>query len=100
MGRNVDRRRRWWGGFFLLLALALLVSGETVLRDRLSTLGLLAFWLLCFLFTCLAVLIAFLDVSATRRRLQDEQRALFEQTLRDINARRQAKPASRPETTE
>jgi len=86
-----DMPRRWWGAAFLLTALAMLLAGETVLRERLRPAAFLVFWLICFLFTCLALFIAFLDVSAIRRRTREEQRALFENTLRDIARQKDAK---------
>ena len=97
MGSSSDIRRRGLGAFFLLAALGMLVAGETLLRERMSPLVFLLFWLVCLLFTCLALFIAFLDVTAIRRRIRDEQRALFENTLRDIARRKQPDPPTRPE---
>jgi hypothetical protein len=84
MGWNTDTRRRWLGAIFLLAALGMLISGETVLRERLSKLSFVVFWLICFVFTCLALLVAFMDASAIRRRTREERRALFDNTLQDI----------------
>jgi membrane protein implicated in regulation of membrane protease activity len=76
---------RWWaGGAALAMALGLLVAGETFLRERLSGLGFILYWLACFGFTALAVLLALLYVRALRGRSHQEQRQLLEQTLGDI----------------
>jgi uncharacterized membrane protein YhaH (DUF805 family) len=96
MASKADRRRRWTGVIFLLAALGMLVAGETVLRNRLHGLGFVIFWLVCFLFTCLAMLVAFWDVAVTRRRVREEQREFLENTLREIAHRKQVKSPTRP----
>ena len=84
MGSKAQSRRRWAGAFVLAAAFLMLVAGETVLRDRLDGIEFIVFWLICLLFTCLAIIIAFLDLSAIRRKTREEQRALFESTMKDI----------------
>jgi len=74
----------------------MLVAGETGLRNRLHGLGFVLFWLVCFLFTCLAMLVAFWDVAVTRRRVREEQREFLEDTLREIGHRKQAQSPTRP----
>ena len=78
------RRRRWFGTAFLLAAIAMLVAGETALKGRLSAVGFLAYWLVCFGFTGLAMVVAFIDLRAVRSRIRDEQRDLIETTLKEI----------------
>jgi len=68
----------------LLTAIAMLVADETVMKGRLSDLGILAYRLICLVFTLLAICAAFLDVRALRRATRDEQRRLFENTLQNI----------------
>jgi hypothetical protein len=68
----------------LFTALLMLVAGETVLKERLSLLGYLIFWLVCFGFTCIALALAFLDLRALGLRARQQQRELFDATLRDI----------------
>ena len=83
-------RRRWLGGLCLLSSLVMLLAGETLLRERLRPVAFLVFWLGCFIFAALALLLALLEVSAIRRRIREEQRTLFETTLQEIARRKQA----------
>jgi len=80
------RRRRWFGAVVLLGALAMLVGGETALKDRLSAPGFLAYWLICLALTGMAILAAFLDVRALRERTRQEQHDLLENTLDEIKS--------------
>ena len=91
MGSANDKRRRWCGAIFLLAALAMLVAGETVLRDRLGKIGFVVFWMACFVFTCLALLIALIDAAVVRRRAREEHRQFLEQTLQEIAREKEAK---------
>lgn len=81
---NSKARRRWFGALYLLAAIAMLVAGETVLKGRLSALAFVAYWLVCFIATVLAVCAALLDVRAVRLETREEQRALFESTVGKI----------------
>src|SRR5262245_45364879 len=95
MANKTDRRRRWAGAIFLGLAVIMLVVGQIfdqTLRARVGQSGFLLFWMVCFLFTFLAIVVAFLDLSAVRRRTQDEQRALLEDTLGEIARRGGRRP--------
>jgi cobalamin biosynthesis protein CobD/CbiB len=100
MGRRADVTRRWLGAIFLLAAVGMLLAGETVLRERFSSPVFLVFWLICLVFACLALRIAFLDVSAIRRRTREERRALFENTLQEIARRKRSKPEEHAEPDE
>lgn len=80
----VDARRRWWGLFCLTLAAGLVVWGQTVLRDVLTGIWFLFYWLICFTLTTLAILIALLDVRAVRRRTRRQQHDLLKRTLAEI----------------
>jgi hypothetical protein len=84
MGLDATARRRWFGAIVLTAALLMLIAGETVLQGRLKELGFLLYWALCFGFTCLAIIVAFLDVRALGRRTRQEQRDLLESTLKKI----------------
>lgn len=81
---NSKTRRRWFGVLCLLAAIAMLVAGETVLKGRMKALGFVAYWLLCFMATVLAIYAALLDARAVREETQAEQRALFENTVHKI----------------
>jgi hypothetical protein len=85
MSGSTDARRRWFGLLCLVVALGMLIWGETVLKDRLRGLVFLAYWLVCFVVTGLAILTAILDMRATRRQSREEQRNLIEQAWKDIN---------------
>ena len=99
MGTRITVRRlgRWLAAVFLFVALAMLIAGQTLLRDRLHQLGFILFWLSCFIFTCLAMSLALLDAAITRRRAREEQRAFFEQTFSDVTRQKEAKSAHPPE---
>lgn len=63
----------------------MMVSGLTFLQGRLEGLAFLIYWLGCFILTTAAVLVAFLDLRAIRRRARDEQRDLIQKTLEDVD---------------
>ena len=85
MGLDATRRRRWFGVLVLVAALAMLVSGQTILKDRLTDPSIfLIYWLICFGCTGLAIFVAFLDVRALQRRTREEQRHLVHRTLKEI----------------
>ncbi|HEX5221886.1 MAG TPA: hypothetical protein VFZ59_20140 [Verrucomicrobiae bacterium] len=77
-------RRRWFGGICLLTAIAMLVVGQTLLKDRLQPLTFAAYWSVCFIVTGVAALVAWVDASRVRAEQRDAQRALIESTLREI----------------
>ena len=84
MGLDATARRRWFGAGSLSAAVVMLIVGETVLKGHLVDLGFIVYWLICFGFTGLAILSAFLDARAARRRIRDEHRKLLETTLEKI----------------
>ena len=96
MGGKAQKRRRWLGVFFLLAALAMLVAGETLLKDRFSKVGFLVYWLACLGFTLMAMVVAWLDALAIRQGSRIEQREFLEATLREIARQKQvSEPESR-----
>jgi len=70
----------------------MLVVGETVLKSRLKDLPFLVYWLICFVLTGLAILVAFLDASAVRHRTRREARDLLETTLGRLETDAKHKP--------
>ncbi len=97
MGSKADFRRRCFGAIFLGAALGMLLAGETVLRERLKSPVWLILWVIWILaFTCLAVLVAFLELAVVRHRAREEQRALLEATLKDIALEKEAKSRKQP----
>lgn len=85
MANSADARRRWFGLLFLALAAGLVIWGQTVLQPWLKGVWFLCYWLVCVVLTGLAILIALLDMRATRRRLEAEERELLERTWNNIN---------------
>ena len=95
MALDATARRRWFGAVVLVAALAMLICGETVLKEKLGNLTFICYWLLCFGFTCLAMLVALLDARAVRRRTNREQRDLLEATLKEIQTKAKTRPRPR-----
>lgn len=85
MPNSADSMRRWLGLLFLALAFGFLVWGQTVFRDRLKGVAFLLYWFCCFLFTIAAIVVALMDVRATRKRAQREHQDLVQRTLEDID---------------
>lgn len=84
MGLDATIRRRILGGVILVAALIMLVLGLTLLWGRLSNMAFLLYWLACIVLTGLAMAVALLDARALRERTRREERALLENTLKDI----------------
>jgi hypothetical protein len=87
-------RRRWVGALALLAALGMLVGGQTVLQGRLEGGGFLLYWLVCFGFTFLAMLVALWDARALRYRSRQEERELLHNTLDQILSEAKARDAT------
>jgi len=64
----------------------MLVVGQTILQNRLRDLSFLAYWMICFGLTGLAVAVALLDARENKRRLRQERRDLLQTTLKDIQS--------------
>jgi hypothetical protein len=95
MSINPRTRRRRFGVICIAVAIAMLIAGETVLKAKLSGVPLLCYWLACFVFTMLAVGVALLDAARVRQELRDEQRALVEDTLQEIERKKQSRDEPR-----
>jgi hypothetical protein len=95
MGLDVTARRRLIGGLALIAALAMLVVGETAFKGHLKEISFLVYWLVCFVFTGIAIVAAFLDARALQQRTRREQRDLFEATLRQIEKEARTKQPRR-----
>ena len=84
MGLDATARRRWFGGVVLIGAVSMLVCGETVLQGRLGSASFIVYWLVCFILTGLALIVAFRDLRALQHRTRQQQRELLESTLKEI----------------
>ena len=94
MSGPADARRRWFGLLFLLIAGGMLVWGLSVFGGRLKGLTFIIYWLICFLFTGLALLIALLDLLIVRHRQREEQRDLIVKAIEDFESEKKAKSGS------
>jgi hypothetical protein len=92
---DAKTRRRWFGAFCLLTAIIMLIAGETVLSGRLSGFGLIGYWLGCLVLTALAAGAAVIDAARVGTENRDEQRALIESTLREIEREKQSRQAAK-----
>jgi hypothetical protein len=88
-------RRRWFGGICLLAAIIMLISGVTLLENRLQPLAMLVYWSVCFILTGVAACVALLDASAVRAEQRDAQRALIESTLHEIEREKRSRQAKK-----
>lgn len=84
-------RRRWFGATCLLTAIAMLVAGVTVLEGAMAPLAFVGYWLACLLLTALAAGTALIDASRVRAEQREEQRALIENTLKEVERERLAR---------
>src|SRR4051794_30231515 len=79
-----DVRRRWVGVVFLTIAAGMLVAGQTVLKSHLQQTQFIYYWMVCFLFTGLTLVVVLLDLRAIRRRSQAEQKNLLKNTMGNL----------------
>lgn len=73
----------------------MLIWGQTVLKPHLEGFVYIVYWVACFLFTFLAIVTAMLDLRATRKRTEAEQRELLERTLQDIEEKKSSPPGAK-----
>jgi len=85
------------GLVFLIIAVVMLILGETVLRSSLQKVPFLIYWMVCFVFTGLAIVFAFLDVAGVQRTAREQQRELLEKTINEI-ARQKEMKSHQPST--
>ncbi|MEO6335746.1 MAG: hypothetical protein ABIP71_02865 [Verrucomicrobiota bacterium] len=78
--------RRLASGFCLVTALLMLVPGLTFVSHRLTGNALAIYWLICFLLTGLAAIIALIDIMLLRRELREQQRELIKTTFNDADS--------------
>jgi uncharacterized membrane protein YqjE len=76
--------RRWLGVIALGVAILMLSVGETLLKGRMSPVGFVVYWSLCFIVTGVAIVLALAEVRSVQRNARAQHRELFESTLREI----------------
>ena len=91
MKGTLQTRRRIFGAIALTLAGLMLIIGETVLKKRLDAEALIVYWIVCFLLTMTAIVVAFADVKDLTRKAGREQRELLEGTLDKIEEESRAR---------
>ena len=74
----------------------MLIMGATVLNNRLQGLFFIYYWLICAMCTCLAFMIALLDLRAVRRRSQQAQTELIRDVLTAVNRAKEDPPDQTP----
>lgn len=83
--------RRWFGALSLAGAVIMLLAGQTILASRLSGGMFVAYWCVCLLLTCFALLAAIVDAARVRAESREHQRELIESTLREIEAKKETR---------
>ncbi len=94
MAIDAINRRRWFGGILLTAAMVMLICGQTVLQGRLDRISFLTYWLICFVLTGLAAIVAARDLRDLHQRTRREQKDLLEKTLKDIEKEARARNPS------
>ena len=80
--------RRFVPVIFLLAALSMLILGLTAFSPKLTGTAFVTYWLICFLLTGVAAILALIDVALIRRELKKKQRELIESTLAEAQSER------------
>ena len=86
MANSEDFWRRLFGTLFLGAALLMLICGQTLLRNVLSGLPFVLYWVACFGLTALAMLTALLDFYITRKRTRAQHRDLIHNALSEFKS--------------
>ncbi|MEK7780705.1 MAG: hypothetical protein AAB370_04315 [Verrucomicrobiota bacterium] len=97
MSANAKTLRRRFGVICIAVAIVMLIAGETVLKSWLaqSPVRLICYWMGCFILTALAAFAAVVDAARVRQESREEQRALLEDTLRQIEQEKRSPKASK-----
>ena len=88
---NAKARRRLFGTICIVVAIGMLIGGQTFLKDRLSPLATLCYWLGCFLITSLAACVALVDALRIQSERRKAQRQLIEETIAEIEREKQSR---------
>ena len=88
MGNGSGSARRTVGTVCVMVPVGMVIFGLTALKNTLGGLGFLVYWLICFLFTFAAIIVALIDLRSVRRQTREEAHELLEKTLGDIGSER------------
>ncbi len=77
--------RRWSAVFSLIITIFLLISGLTFFKPKLFGKSFIIFWLICFFFTVLSILLALVELRFINYQSKREQKALIEKTIDELN---------------
>ena|SRR5258707_15508809 len=91
MGNSSGSARRTFGMVCVMVPVGMVILGLTALKNTLDGLAFLVYWLICFLFTFAAIIVALIDLRSVRRQTREETHELFEKTLGDIEPQRNDK---------
>ena len=96
MSADSKSRRRKIGTVCIAIAILMLIVGETVLRNKLSGIPMICYWLACFILTAIAAGAAVIDAARVGIESRDAQKSLIEDTLKEIeNEKRSGKHAEK-----
>ncbi|MCX8157449.1 MAG: hypothetical protein N3J91_13560 [Verrucomicrobiae bacterium] len=93
MAARIFPPRRSYGLLCLILGASMLIWGQTLLASRLHGKTYIIYWTLCFLVTSLALILALWETRRLRIQLQEEEKALFREMVRQIELARREKEA-------
>lgn len=96
----ISTRLRWLGMLFLILAGSLLVWGQTLLKPYLTGWAFIVYWLACFLFTGLAMLVALIDLRMVRKQIEQKHRQMWHHTMTDSDESSSAGSQTRRQSSE
>ena len=91
MGNGFGSVRRAFGTVCLMVPVGMVILGLTALKRSLDGLTFVVYWLICFLFTFAAIVVALIDLRSVQRQTREETQELFEKTLGDIEPERNDK---------
>jgi len=77
----INSRVRWFGSFFLIMAAGQLIWGQTLLKPYLSGLAYIFYWLICLVFTGLAMIMALLDMRSIRIHIHEQHRQIIKKAF-------------------
>lgn len=99
MANKLAPPRRWYGLLCLVLGGAMLLWGQTLLKDRLDGKSFIIYWTLCFLVTGLALIISLWDSFCLRRQMRRHEKQLLKEMLDQVEKARRERARGGDSTT-